>query len=91
MRDMTMDRRHHAARFPHATLTACRSQSDSPPPCRLQGDTPLASGVQVLPSGVSRSVRDSAALLDKQLRLKGQIDNDKWIDQAKKLVAEATA
>jgi small subunit ribosomal protein S2 len=34
---------------------------------------------------------DSVGLLDKQLRLKGQIDNDKWIDQAKKLVAETAA
>ncbi len=31
---------------------------------------------------------DNMALLDKQLRLKGQIAKDNWVDQAKKLVAE---
>ena len=34
---------------------------------------------------------DNMALLDRQLRLKGQIDRDKWAEQAKKLVAETAA
>ena len=34
---------------------------------------------------------DNMALLDKQLRLKGQIAKDNWTDQAKKLVAEMSA
>ncbi len=34
---------------------------------------------------------DNMALLDRQLRLKGQIAKDNWVDQAKKLVAETAA
>jgi small subunit ribosomal protein S2 len=34
---------------------------------------------------------DNMGLLDKQLRLRGQIAKDNWVDQAKKLVAEQTA
>ncbi len=34
---------------------------------------------------------DNMQLLDRTLRLKGQIDRDKWVDQAKKLVAAEAA